>query len=308
MDLFKGAQDEFRLSPAWHQAARELGLDAMAIFRDPRIVIWRDIPERQNCLLEATLSDGTPIRWHIKRHRPQRGGGKTPSDLEAQAIRAMQMYHLPTVDLVGWGKLKSGYNFVITNDLTGFLPGDKFVEAGHSLDILIEPLALLAARLHEAGAYHQDMYLCHFFVRSDFAGQTTPATLLSRPLLVTPTVPDLMAPVLPAEPEIADEPIRLIDVARLKTNVPSLFRKHALVKDLAQFAYSLRAHPGGQQAWDKWFETYTRLRQLKGSASLRRSVERKVARIARHDQNLRRQQPNRNISIPQSPPPASTPK
>lgn len=308
LDLFKGPKDEFRLAPAWHTAARELGLDAMAVFRDPRIKVWRDIPERQNCLLDEKLSDGTPIRWHIKRYRPQRGGGKTPADLEAMAIRAVELHNLPTLDLVGWGKLKSGFSFLITNDLAGYVAGDKFIEAGHSLDLVLEPTAHLAAQLHNANLFHQDLYLCHFFFKTDFDGQYTPPKPREISILGTAAPGDLMSPVTPAAQEEAPEssqPVRLIDLARLKANVSPILRRHYLVKDLAQYAYSLQAQANGSAAWDPWFDRYVQIRGLSKSAGLKRSIQRKIARIARHDQSLRQKQPHRNISIPQ--PPAAKP-
>src|SRR5205807_1213461 len=78
-------------------------LDAEQVFRHPRINVWRSIPDRENCTLDAEL-EGQPIRLHIKRYHPAMSF-TTPADDEVRAIRALEVEQIPTVPLVGWGKL-----------------------------------------------------------------------------------------------------------------------------------------------------------------------------------------------------------
>src|SRR5690606_376093 len=131
--------------PQYQPMMREIGLDADAVFTHPEIRIWRDITERQNCTLDATLSSGEQVRLHIKRtksrgfHRPTRAGND--ADREAAGIRLLETNGIPTTPLVGWGQVEDGRSFLITLDLAGYRAADAAVRAGLSLDRLIEPVA-----------------------------------------------------------------------------------------------------------------------------------------------------------------------
>jgi heptose I phosphotransferase len=234
-------------------------------FRAAHIVVWRSIPERENCTLDATLADGRTMRLHVKRYHPQRGLG-TPADEEAQGIRALQIEQIPTAPLVGWGQTADGRSFIITEDLAGYGPADKRIAQGLAFDRILTATADLAAKLHSAGLHHRDLYLCHFFVRED-------------------------------EPE---RDVRLIDAARVRRLPGWPLRRRWIVKDLAQFWYSMQSLPitEGQRA--AWFERYAQQVKPPATAALMRAVERKARSIARHDVRLRQQQPGRNISIPGS--------
>ena len=144
---------------------REMGIDAESVFDHPEIKVWRSIPERENCTLDADLSDGRHVRLHIKRYHPARGI-TTPADDEAQAIRAMEIEKIPTVPLVGWGKLIDGRSFLITEDLAGYHDAEKAIRTGLSFEKVLEPTADLTAKLHGSGLHHRDLYLCHFFVNA----------------------------------------------------------------------------------------------------------------------------------------------
>src|SRR3989442_2331144 len=106
-------RNEFRVEQAYHGVMRELGLSAERIYSHPDIKVWRSIPERENCTLDATLANGRAIRLHIKRYHPARGF-TTPADDEAQGIRALNVEKIPTIRLVGWGKMLDGRSFIIT--------------------------------------------------------------------------------------------------------------------------------------------------------------------------------------------------
>ena len=57
------SRSTFHVDPACQPAMREIGLDADAVFTHPDIKVWRSITERENCTLEATLSNGTRVRY-----------------------------------------------------------------------------------------------------------------------------------------------------------------------------------------------------------------------------------------------------
>ena len=50
-------RDTFHVAPSYQPLLREIGLDAEAVFTDPRIVVWRSITERENCTLDAGLAE-----------------------------------------------------------------------------------------------------------------------------------------------------------------------------------------------------------------------------------------------------------
>lgn len=241
---------------------RELGLDAEAMFTDPRIMPWRTLADRENCTLDAALSDGRPIRWHVKRHAasPQ---SDSPAQQEADGIQALQQARIPTISLVGWGRLTDGRSFLVTEDLADHQPADKLLEQGFEFGRILVPLAELAARLHRRGLHHRDLYLCHFFVN----------------------------PNQPAD-------IHLIDAVRVRPLPRWPLRRRWIVKDLAQLWYSLSQSQVSQQQSLALIQEYARQAGRRSTQWLLGSIRRKAARIARHDVNLRRRQPGRNISIP----------
>jgi hypothetical protein len=254
-------------APEHQPILRQVGLDAQGVFTHPDIVVWRSLPERENCTLDATLDDGSAIRLHIKRYRPQ-AGRRTPAQIEVAGIEALRACGIPTVPLVGWGRISDGSSFVITRDLAGYRAADKWLAQGADFDRILEPTARLAACLHAAGLHHRDLYLCHFFVdEQDAAAQ-----------------------------------VRLIDAARVRRLPIWPLRQRWIVKDLAQFWYSTLGLPITDPQRSAWLEHYARERRLTTWKSLRCAIERKAAAIGRHDAKLRRRAPGRNISIPSSEP------
>ena len=260
--------DVFHIASGYQPLVRMIRLDAGAVFEHPDIRPWRVIADRQNCTLDAEV-DGKRVRWHVKRYTAVRGPGATPAGREVAGVRLLQDAGIPTVPLVGWGVLGDRRSFVIVDDLAGYRPGDKLLEAGGAaFDDVLERTADLAAKLHSAGLHHRDLYLCHFFIP---AGAGT------------------------------SESVRLIDCARVKRLPRFLTRYRWVVKDLAQFWYSTLKHPEiADEQRMKWLRRYAEQAGVKDVEKLRRSVARKVAWIGRHDAKLNRAQPNRNISIPAS--------
>ena len=253
--------DTFHVVPQYQPWMRQIGLDAATVFDHPDIVAWRKLPDRENCTLDAIV-DGRPVRLHIKRWTAT-GAATTPAAAEVRGIGLLRDAGIPTVPLVGWGRLADGRSYVLTEDLAGYRDAEKLVQSGEPFEPLLEPTAALAAKLHNARLHHRDLYLCHFFAR-----QSDPTD------------------------------VRLIDVARVRP-LPALLPRRWIVKDLAQFWYSTLALPVTDEQRTRWLSTYAQARAI-DPASVRRSIERKAAAIARHDAKLRKAQPTRNVSIPET--------
>jgi hypothetical protein len=254
----------FFVSPKYQPMLRQIGLDGPAMFEDPRIKAWRTLPDRQNCTLDVELPDGSDVRWHIKRFNPATGAAAAIEN-EAKGYEALSRANIPTAPLVGYGINADGGSFVIFEDLAGYKPADKLIEGGTQFELLLEPTAALAARLHTAGLHHRDLYLCHFMARIDADGTD----------------------------------LKLIDTARVKPLPGRFTRARWIVKDLAQFWYSTLRHSITDEQRTRWLEEYAKRAGNRHVASLRRKIERKSRAITRHDARLHRYRPERDVSLPE---------
>src|SRR4051794_41117906 len=90
---------DFDVVPRFRGVLSALALTAEGVFADPRIVVWRDVTERQNCTLDVSAEGGRTVRLHIKRYWPTSGRG-TPAGEELAGIRALEGAGVPTVPLV----------------------------------------------------------------------------------------------------------------------------------------------------------------------------------------------------------------
>jgi hypothetical protein len=255
---------DFDVVPRFRGVLGALGLTAEGVFADPRVVVWRDVTERQNCTLDVDGDGGRRVRLHIKRYWPTSGRG-TPAAEEIAGIRALEGAGVPTVPLVASGELPDGRSFVITEDLAGFRPADKLIAEGVAFEKLLEPTTDLAARLHNEGLHHRDLYLCHFFARLPDDGGA----------------PDL----------------RLIDAARVRALPRFLTRRRWIVKDLGQFWYSTQSLPITEEQRERWLARYASQRRGPWRDGLGGAVRRKARAIARHDAKLKVSQPKRNVSL-----------
>ncbi len=256
------SRPQFHVAPGYQPLMRVVGLDAEGVFTHPDIKVWRSITERENCTLDCMDADRKNLRLHIKRYHAA-SRKISPAQEEARGIQALMDAAIATVPLVGWGELPDGRSFIISMDLAGYEAADKLLAGGARFDRLRDPTADVAAKLHDAGLHHRDLYLCHFFAR--------------------------------VEGEEVD--LRLIDAARVRL-LPAFLTRRWIVKDLAQFWYSGMQAGVLEEQRRAWLERYARQRRLERFDGLLRSVIKKAAWIARHDAKLRAVQPDRNVSIP----------
>lgn len=251
------------VAPGGQTTLARFALDPQRAFDDPRINVWRDLPERQNAYLElAAGADGPapaqPARLHVKRYKPPHG---PEAAAEARAIGLLREHGIPTVPLVAWGTCTDGRGFLIASDLTGMVPADRAIREG--LPAALPRVASLAAKLHRSGLHHRDLYLCHFFL-------------------------DLV--------DVQRE-VHLIDPGRVARLPGFPLKLRWIVKDLAQLCYSLREVGIDRALEQELLDRYFAEAAVPCQGLIRRLIPLKIAAIARHDRNLRRRQPTRNISI-----------
>jgi hypothetical protein len=250
------------IAEPYRESFRQIGFVAERVFTDPAIKPWRVLEDRQNCTWDVPLA-GRNARLHVKRFPPARG--KSPAELEAEGYRLLRDRGILSATVAVWGTMDDGRSFIATEDLAGYSPADKLLEAGLPFDRVLAPTADLASHLHGVGLHHRDLYLCHFMV------------------------PDS---------ENGDAKIRLIDAARVRPLPGLLTRRRWIIKDLAQFWYSTLAMKVSDLQRHEWLRRYCSGNPLGDMEALRKSIVRKAAAIETHDAKLRRRQPLRNISIP----------
>ena len=238
----------------------EIGLTAETVFSDPRIQVWRSLPDRENATMDHVRSDGSKVRLHIKRY-PAHAGAMMSR--EVAGYRLLVGSQIPAAPIVAHGQLEDGRSFIVLEDLAGYTPGDKLVEQGFPFERMISATAALAARLHEARLHHRDLYLCHFMIRPE--GDAVDA--------------------------------KLIDMARVAEMNNPLTRRRWIIKDLAQFWFSTTKLAVNDDQRTRWLSEYCRHQKI-AENGLRASVQSKSNAIARHDVQLNIKQPTRNVSIP----------
>lgn len=251
---------QITISPGGDAALEQFALDPGRVFDDPRITVWRDLPERQNAFLIAPSDSPGPARLHIKRYKAPHG---PEAAAEAGAIDLLRQSGIPTVPLVAWGTCPDGRGFLITTDLTGMVPSDQVICKVTPATTILQQVATLAAKLHRSGLHHRDLYLCHFFV----------------------------------DPADEHREVHLIDPGRVARLPVFPLNLRWIVKDLAQLCYSLGEAGVDRQQVEGLLNCYFAQAPVPCKWLLRQLIPLKVALIARHDRRLRKRQPTRNISI-----------
>ena len=214
-----------QLSPSHAALFDEIGLTAETVFTDPRIQVWRTLPDRENAKIDFVCKDGSAIRLHIKRYPPV---AKAMATHEINGYQLLTAGNIPAASIIAHGSGRDGSSFVILEDLAGYTPADKLLEQGFSFDRLSTETADLTALLHNQRLHHRDLYLCHFMIK-------------------------------PGDNAVN---AKLIDMARVAYLNNPFTRRRWIVKDLAQFWYSTQSVPVTDAQREQWLQRYCESRKI----------------------------------------------
>lgn len=209
-----------------------------AVMLTDQCIVIRRVEERDNCLVHFDGPGGS-IKGYLKRHWTCRPGMSSvaedaPGTKEAQAVALCQAAGVNSMSIIAAGKQHFQdrvESFFMSQEIDG-LPADDFwkrrmgqphekrADSEHRLALLDE-MAQTARRFHQANLFHRDFYWCHFFV---------------------------------SEPVPGEFHVRLIDLQRLLQ--PSAFRWRWLLKDLAQFRFSIPKGYLSDEEIRFWFDQY----------------------------------------------------
>jgi hypothetical protein len=253
------AEIEFHTDPAFAPLLQEMGINENSVFTDPRIKVWRSLPDRENASMDYVCNDGSSLRLHIKRYPPMAG---FMARHEVKGFNLLKEAGVPSANIIAHGHRQDRSSFIILEDLADYMPADKWLAGGGSFDRLLNATADLAALLHNKGLHHRDLYLCHFMVKP--VGDSVDA--------------------------------KLIDMTRVDRLRSVLTRRRWIIKDLAQFWYSTQNVPVSDEQRIAWLARYCKQRAIKFERFIG-PIQQKAAAIARHDVKLRKKQPGRNVSI-----------
>jgi hypothetical protein len=249
--------------PAWQERFATAGMrSATDFFKDERVVVWRRPGERENCVLDLEI-DGTWTRFHVKRD-VRIVAGQSVID-EVPGVRLLESAGIPSIDIVAVGTTSEGLGVVVSLDLAGMDDVRHLLRRGTRFDEILDSTADVAGMLHAAGLHHRDLYLNHFFA---------------------------------ADPFDKVVPMRLIDAVRVR-RVPRFLSSRWLVKDLGQFVFSTFEHDVGPDLIDRWLIHYSRSSRFDAMRH-KASILRRARWIRRHDDELKRTAPTRNVEMPPS--------
>jgi hypothetical protein len=216
----------------YSEPLRHLGLiefEKIMARADCRCEKW--LADREVWHLRIRIPDDQPRGLYLKKHHVRTLGSllralfgiqsaPTPALIEAENIAALLKEGIAVMRLVAYGeRLRPDgmqESFVITEELENFTELHHYLHrrfalpqlgrrGGHDrvLKRLINDIAAIARRFHNAGYNHRDLYCCHFFIKD--------------------TGPE-------------EWEIRMIDLQRVQHR--RWFRRRWIVKDLAQLAWS----------------------------------------------------------------------
>lgn len=190
----------------------------------------RQLKDRENWRIELDTTHAAPRGAYLKKHHErgwrtwlaERGviDAPSPGEWEALNVHRLQCDGIPAMRLIAYGQrtARTGQreSFVLVEELTGYEQLDHFLRRRFAplpeqtaaerrdLSTLLAAVADVARRFHDCGYNHRDLYCCHFFIRE-------------------------------SHPGVFD--VRLIDLQRVEQR--RWLRQRWIVKDLAQFAYSM---------------------------------------------------------------------
>lgn len=255
------AQPHLHISSGYEAVLAELGIDtAPRVFEDDRLRVWRNLPDRDNSTLDATLKDGRTIRLHVKRDKFRRS---EPMALEARGIGLLESAGIPSAPLVAYGDMPDGRTFVITENLDDYASADRLLERGEAITPICDAMCEISARLHLANLHHRDLYANHFYMKRSPGG---------------------------------DYEVRLIDTARVKP-LPGWFRERWIVKDVAQLHFSIQRFTRSPDDSNHLLRRYCELTHRRTAEAFLRRVKIKSQWIDRHDRALSIKKPTRNVRL-----------
>lgn len=259
---------------------------------------YRAATDRLTVRVPLAGPGGKPEAVYLKRHRKVDVGEwldgllhlrkpRTPADMECRNIFLLSHFGIATMKPVALGQhlrwtLRQP-SFLMTEEIPDGVPADDYLKAtfapagAANRDAVarkrrfIHDVARLVHRLHRAGFYHRDLYLCHIFVRelTSAAGQ----------------------------PEWG---LHLIDLQRVRWPGPGKVGRRWIIKDLAELAYSAPAGVVSRTDRVRFLREYLGLGGRRWSGRLDdrarrlvRSVVRKAEQIARHDARLQARAANK---------------
>src|SRR5262245_5317567 len=244
------------IAAGFEGALRAAGLDSfdrIMALEAPREAVTRAVPGRFTVRIElpAAAPFGEPLAVYLKRYKGRGRSRAAAHEWRRLGEVASAGIPCPTPVAFGeWRSLLAAESFLMTLEIPRAEQADWWIRGRPARRReVIEAVAALARRFHDAGFHHRDLYLCHFFVKEDGAAGPDPA---GRPLA-----------------------LYLIDLQRCGRLDGR--RRRWLVKDLAQLHRSLGEAGFTAADWGHLAERYGI-----SDPRLLRAVERKSARIARH--------------------------
>ena len=237
------------------------GLDRferLMAFQAPASAVTRAVPGRFTVRVELSpapegcagvgAADGGGAERLVVFLKRYRGLLRAPAAaLEWRRLQEAAATGIPCPEPVALGERRGLFgateSLLATREIAGAAQADWWIrDHGDRRSDLVGAVGRLARRFHEAGFHHQDLYLCHFFVREGAAGGL-----------------DLF----------------LIDLQRCGRL--GVLRRRWIVKDLAQVHFSLGQAGFGREHWEGFLQAYgPRGRELEAA------ILRKSRRIARH--------------------------
>jgi hypothetical protein len=142
---------------SWRDILADLGWHATGdVLDDDAILVWRDIPERTNGVIDTPRG-----RLHVKRTKPP--FGREAWD-EAEGLRLLDEAGVAAPEAVAWTGPDVERGVLAVADLPDHTPTDVLLADGEiAFADVAESTADMAAQLHAAGLHHRDLYLNHFF-------------------------------------------------------------------------------------------------------------------------------------------------
>jgi len=219
-------------NPHFRERLRRAGLESFEqVMSCSRGRCIRRLKRRENWYLPCDETEAGEPGFYLKKHRVRSwlsrlrawlrlGPGETPARREVRYVRLLASDGIEVMSVVAYGEQLQPDGrleaFLLTEELRGyedlarflrrrFPPRPAHITRGRDQHLLrlIERIAEVARRLHQAGYNHRDFYCCHFFVR---------------------------------EPSPGEFHVRLIDLQRVQRH--RWRRRRWLIKDLAQLAWS----------------------------------------------------------------------